>query len=367
MVIGLISLILIGGVHRQWIWNDYRFILILFAISLLALTSATWSITPDKSLSRALKITAIFLLAFPVYNAIQTLPAKHIHRIKSFFPFPLIILAVFLLIEIYGGMPVTHMVNALPMEERTQLYTLNKYCSILSYLFPLGIVFAIQSKQLSIALLLTILTACVLYKTELQAAQLAFGVGLLAPVILFIIPRNAIPLTILTCGFLVAFMPFLSPIAFDALASLADDKSSILHKASISMRLENYDFISRKIMTNPLTGFGIDSTRSIEFESGQQFYKGTSILHPHNMALQIWIEFGLAGVLVAWAGLLHLNDRLLRKTGKPRYMAYTLLCCSLVFLMISWSIWSSWLLGLILFTSALLPLVEEQKPDRLTS
>lgn len=67
-------------------------------------------------------------------------------------------------------------------------------------------------------------------------------------------------------------------------------------EASWDARLDIWSFVTRAIVEHPLRGWGVDASRSF----------GPSIpLHPHNGALQVWLELGapgaiLACVLVAW-------------------------------------------------------------------
>src|SRR5436190_23671517 len=73
-------------------------------------------------------------------------------------------------------------------------------------------------------------------------------------------------------------------------------------QAFANNRLEIWDFVSRYALRHPLHGFGIEATRAVEaFDSQQIYQKKATILHPHNFAIQMWIEFGLIGGLLAAA------------------------------------------------------------------
>ncbi len=64
-------------------------------------------------------------------------------------------------------------------------------------------------------------------------------------------------------------------------------------------RLYIWDFTSQRIAEKPLTGWGFDSSRSIPGGNAPAPV-GASLLplHPHNAALQVWLELGFPGALL---------------------------------------------------------------------
>jgi O-antigen ligase len=77
-------------------------------------------------------------------------------------------------------------------------------------------------------------------------------------------------------------------------------------KSSVGHRLLIWRFVGARIAERPLLGWGLDSSRAIpggktEFRHGQMALP----LHPHDAALQVWLELGLPGavlfaLLAAW-------------------------------------------------------------------
>lgn len=105
-------------------------------------------------------------------------------------------------------------------------------------------------------------------------------------------------------------------------------------------RLDIWAFSSGLVAEHPLRGWGLDASRAF----------GTAIpLHPHNGAIQIWLELGalgaaLAGALIGWIGsVLTATSRInpsLAAAGAGSLTAY------LVIGSLSFGVWQEWWLAL---------------------
>jgi O-antigen ligase len=83
---------------------------------------------------------------------------------------------------------------------------------------------------------------------------------------------------------------------------MGDSNSSIIH------RLEIWDFTIQHIKERPWTGFGFNGSRQapgggeryiLRSKAGQIIGQGERLpLHPHNGAMQIWLELGFPGALL---------------------------------------------------------------------
>jgi O-antigen ligase len=279
----------------------------------------------------------------------------------------LLVMGCALYIELKFNYPLYRWVRNIPLDTFISQADVNKHVAALMLLAPFGMIFAMRARFMTLAGLLFILCALVLTVTESQSAQLSFVVMILAPFFLLLMPKATPFLTFFGLGFLLVFLPWISPVLFDACADLFADKATLMGQANMSMRLENWDFLSRRIMENPWTGFGIDSTRYMTFDTEQKYFHGNTIIHPHNIALQIWMEFGLIGITLAGGLLTFLYRRLTALTLPQQIMPYTSFCAIMVFLLVSWSVWSSWLDGLILWVAALLILVIRPKEFHATA
>jgi exopolysaccharide production protein ExoQ len=124
-------------------------------------------------------------------------------------------------------------------------------------------------------------------------------------------------------------------------------------KDSASHRLLIWSFTGDHIAARPFLGWGLDSSRAIpggnrEARPGQNWLP----LHPHDAALQVWLELGIPGaalfaVLAAWFWL-----RLERLAGGRAYRAAAggSLTAALAPLFAAYGVWQEWWIGTLALT-----------------
>lgn len=100
------------------------------------------------------------------------------------------------------------------------------------------------------------------------------------------------------CGLIA--MPWLAQAAFELGLHQADwVPSSAQHRVHI------WNFTAQWALERPLTGWGFDSSADFTNRGVAPFRPRYDVipLHPHNGALQIWLELGILGVLLALLGV----------------------------------------------------------------
>ncbi|WP_339848543.1 O-antigen ligase family protein [uncultured Nisaea sp.] len=119
---------------------------------------------------------------------------------------------------------------------------------------------------------------------------------------------------------------------------------------SFADRLEIWHSASLAAVEQPLIGLGLGAMRSLEVpeavKATYSFFKHGTI-HPHNAAIQIWLELGIGGILAALFLLWRLvlaSDPLPRPA---RAAAISALCCGLVIAAVSYGLWQETWLGII--------------------
>jgi O-antigen ligase len=121
-------------------------------------------------------------------------------------------------------------------------------------------------------------------------------------------------------------------------------------KESAGHRLLIWSFAGDRIAERPFLGWGLDAARAIpggadEIRPGEKWLP----LHPHNAALQVWLELGAPGatlfaLLVGWLWLL------LAEAPWPRLYAAAAggsLTAALAVTTAGWGIWQEWWIGLL--------------------
>lgn len=367
-LLGIGMLIAVRLKTKSWVALDWPLYGWLLALFVLTSSSSLWSVTPQETFERSLKVCGLLLCALPLIDLARAIPAETLRRWQMLFPLATIIAGLYPLIELHFDFPIQDALGMQASENIIRGSSLNKHVSIFIMMLAPSILICHRAGAHTISIFMMIMAGMMIATTESQAAQLALVILPLAWCGAFILPGTGIPLAFIGAGLIILLMPWISPIAFDMFAADMNKPGSFAEQASASKRLENWDFISRKIMENPWTGFGMDATRSInDFQSQKLYFKTSTIMHPHNIALQLWIEFGLMGITFAAGFLAFLLRRLAQLPRTARRIPFTVFCVVLGFLMVSWSIWASWLLGFIVFLSAVTILALRTSSARATS
>ena len=145
---------------------------------------------------------------------------------------------------------------------------------------------------------------------------------------------------------------------------------SVYHRAQI------WSFTAEKIAERPLLGWGLESARRIP-ERGQTFDINRDLgydpprfdqtlyylpLHPHNAALEVWLELGFIGAVIFASLCFLLVYRISRAGWTPTYQAAALACfaSSYVIAMFSFGLWQSRWLPMLVVAAALLVAVRRE-------
>ncbi len=109
-------------------------------------------------------------------------------------------------------------------------------------------------------------------------------------------------------------------------------------------RLLIWNFSAHKSLERPLLGWGMRSSRHVP--GGDVWIHGmgeTLPLHPHNAALQIWLELGAVGAMLG-AGLFVFALATVRNNGvrTEAAMGAAVITSAAVILFLSFGLWQSW-------------------------
>jgi O-antigen ligase len=198
------------------------------------------------------------------------------------------------------------------------------------------------------AAVLALPTIVVIFLLVGDAARIAFIAGIIAAAVLYLGRRRLTRLaTVASVVFILAAPAILPPLA--GIAAVRQDAREV--KFSAWHRLEIWSFVGGKIAEKPVFGWGLDSSRAIPGGSapipgapnGQQWLP----LHPHNAALQLWLELGAPGAIL-FAGLVAWVWLMLGAASWPPLFAAAAgssLVTALIVAFGSYGVWQEWWIG----------------------
>lgn len=183
-----------------------------------------------------------------------------------------------------------------------------------------------------------ILLCGVLYLSESSAA---FSVALLSLPLYLLSTRffNAVKIVfMLFVPFFIIIMPFVMPYVWDWAQTMP-----MLNNLSTGGRLEIWYGLSTIISQHWGYGLGYDVTRFLDLPINHVFFTNEATTHAHNMAIQMWIEFGIIGALA----LALVWFELIRRASTP-IMVITLFSLFMIG-SLSYGVWQNDWLGLCVF------------------
>lgn len=198
--------------------------------------------------------------------------------------------------------------------------------------------------RLAPALAVTIFLACLALGKDATVAALIAALG--AYVAVRYGGKRAIWACMSACVLYFTLAPLTVALVLDHLHLAANGVPQV-GKMSWALRLDIWRLAEHLIEQKPFTGWGLDASRTIQ---------GIP-LHPHNAALQIWLELGLPGAAIAamlftWIfygiGELQAEDPQMAGAAAGAVAAY------LVIGALSFGVWQEWWLGLGALTAGMI-------------
>ncbi len=195
----------------------------------------------------------------------------------------------------------------------------------------------------------------------------AFFCALWMPRVMGAIVAATISLGILTAPILPAAVP-----QFDPGYWLESPKSA---NPSLVHRLDIWQFTVKRIAERPILGWGFNASREIPGGDTHYFLRDSSDriigqgnrlpLHPHNGALQVWLELGLPGAL----GFSALFGLAAFRAGRGTHRTHSAMALAVVstiapIWLLSFGIWQGWWIGVILLALLLTTSLYNRGSDR---
>ncbi len=306
--------------------------------------TALWAPEPGRAALLALTLAAMILLAHGAAGAAQGV------RLLPWIGFGLVLGLAAAFADWQSGNALRAAVRGLKEVPTTLMFGLKPAASLMALLLPMG--FALPWPWFARAALL-VLGAGVLISLPGETARLATIAGLGAAVLSLAAPRLVPKLVGAGVGLVILLMPFL--------VGLVPQIPSANLPPSAVHRLVIWDFAAQRIAEKPLTGWGLEASRAmpggwaqpdaatldrlnITTPAQREFLVLPHVevmpLHPHNGALQLWLELGGIGALIGAALMLALGFAASRSAAPA--VGAGMLASAAVTGMLSFGLWQAW-------------------------
>lgn len=323
------------------------------AVFLLIALSSLWSLDPSLSFDRALRILPVMLGVAGLMTLTQALERDLALSIVSALPWVLLVGAVICAADLFFGAPFASLTRTTAKMVTNNNYSfLNRSIVCLALLSVPVLLFAKQSGLLGKAGRAAVYglgagLIVVLFKTASQSAHLALALALLA---FFIFPAGRKKAWWALMGLVSALMMFAPMIAIEMFSYLPPLVKDVrwLQDGYAASRMEIWDFVARRAMESPLLGFGAEATQMIkDFDFAALYHKKPTVLHPHNFALQLWIEFGVLGAIVGAAFLCDVLRRIAASSVVVARVQLAVFMAGISVAATGYGLWQGWWIGML--------------------
>ncbi len=327
---------------------DRRIALLLALLVAWCAIASSWSADPGRSLDRALRVAAILaagVALFPVAAALDDADRARVGRwLVGGFVLTLALMAV----EVGLGYPAVRSFKEAPSGNEAVILSRG---AIAMSLIVWPVAACLWDGRIGWkALVVPVLLGGASLFLESDSATLGLVAGVATA--LLVVRRRKVGRAVTLAAGVMAFVG-----SFFAAREMHDrgwHRADWLAK-SPRHRVEIWDFSLERIAEKPFLGWGFDGSRHIaaSYPGASEFGWDILPLHPHNAPLQIVLELGVVGAVIALALLSLIAVRLDDIPGRARDCGQALFVAVLAIGCVAFGQWQSWWLALI-FSVALL-------------
>ncbi len=365
IVIAALGIIVPAILERRRIPVVGRPLLILLILLVLwGALSASWSIYPIGSVTTALQLLALFASGAVAMGGIALLDGAGAARIgRALVMGTMAALAIYT-IEMALNSPIQSLLrqSGAGLE---QIYSpFNRGLAVLVLLLAPALIALRRAGYVPLAIGLFGAAVAIVYVYYGSSVAAAMACGIVAAALSFI---GRGPMTRLI-GWTVAAMVMAAPfVAREVITPAAfETVGRAVYNLSVPHRLAIWEFVGGKALERPFQGWGLDAARS--FPDGKSTVPVTTRacqppcsvevqrlpLHPHNMALQWWLELGLPGAALGAAVLFWLFRQIPRVAADRTEGALLVgqLTAATAIAGLSYGAWQSWWLATLMLAMA---------------
>ena len=327
---------------------------IAIALALLVVWCAiasAWSEDGTRSLVLALRVAAILaagLALFPIAAALDDAARRRVGRwLVAGFGLSLAVVAV------ESGLDYPMLRSFKTAEAGAEAVWLNRGAIALALIvWPVTALLWARSFRWK-ALALPVALGIASLFLESAAATLGLAAGVVT--VLLALSHRRAGIAVTTAAGVLAFVAM--PFAAREMHGHGWHKADWL-AASAQHRIEIWDFSVQRIAERPLLGWGFDGSRHMQalFPGLGGTGRELAALHPHSAPLQIVLELGAVGAVIALGVLGLIALRIDREAARTRLFGQPLFVAALAIASVSHGAWQNWWLALVVSAALLVPL-----------
>lgn len=318
--------------------------LLLLALLVWMAISLLWTAQPARALRVWAPLAGIAVAAIIGLPALRRImPA----RTGLWLAFGLGVALVLLAVEGALDFPLRRMIGSDP-----QSFRLNRPQMAIAMLLWPALLVLVSEKLRFFAVVLVALALGVMATSQAGAALFGVLVGLMAWGLATWLPRLAGWLIAGTALVALAGAPWLMRIVNDVIPPALHDK---LAQMSSHIRGDIWHAFALAIPMHPVGGFGLDATRVMHLlpeavRVAEPLRGFLNVGHPHNAALQVWVELGAVGAVLTLVALALGLRGLLRLEGRVRSLALAAFSAGFAIAYVSHGAWQAWWIATLVLT-----------------
>lgn len=333
-----------GRAAAPWQIVDRRLAAALFLLIAWWFLSSTWSFQPGSAATLALRVAVLLLALLYLAALAGRLDEMQRRRVRLALAAGFAVTVLLLAIELAFRGPILTLLQGPGTSDYAIYSRLNRGVSTLAILvWPLAL-FLWHGRARLLAWMLPPAAFGLTVTSQSSASVLALGAGLVAAVLSGL--GRPLARAVMAAALIVTL--FGSPFMAGLARQTGLTEAGWLPETA-QYRLHIWTVVSERIAERPLTGWGFDASPDLPPGSAQPFRRGDDVIpsHPHNGALQVMVETGLAGTLLVLGLLTLLANRIDALPTAERALGVAMTITILGIAATAYGIWQSHWLSII--------------------
>lgn len=320
------------------------------------LATALWAFNATPIPVKALELSVIAGLAFLWLDASMRIEARDAESMKRGLIAASFVAGSLLLIEVAtaGGIHRFIFAQIYGAEALMAIEILNRPLTLFALTLWPSLLLLARRGRWSIVAALAVLGVVTVGGLHGGSIRVALVLGVLAAVATYFSPRRVPKIF----GAAAAAFFLAAPVIIGQIATPDRIFRVFQHvPPTAAHRFEIWEFVASRVVERPFLGWGLNASRVLPGADAP--YRGVGgplmSLHPHNAALQIWVELGLPGALLAavlvWAAFAAVGRLKADRTSVAAGVG--LITTALTVANLSFGIWQTWWLAAMILATAL--------------